>query len=69
MEESKFEIRVWISAMSFSEKKEDFSKSNKELKEKITDTKIDLAKADVDLERYKDEKASKEIRESQKSRL
>ena len=29
------------------------------LKEKITDTKIDLAKADVDLERYKDEKASK----------
>ena len=30
-----------------------------ELKEKITDTKIDLAKADVDLERYKDEKASK----------
>ena len=30
-----------------------------ELKEKITDTKIALAKEDVDLERYKDEKASK----------
>ena len=29
-----------------------------ELKEKITDTKIDLAKEDVDLERYKDEKAT-----------